>query len=50
MTIRPDAQERFEEALTLLLLIRDASVPELRAQHVARLERLLEMLRDSLEG
>jgi hypothetical protein len=48
-TIRPDAPERLSESLTLLTLIRDASAPELRKQHLDRLQRLLEMLADSVE-
>jgi len=48
-TIRPDAHERLEEALIVVTLARDASAPELRTQHLNRLERILEMLRDSVE-
>lgn len=48
-TIRPDAPERLSEALTLLTLIRDASAPELRNQHLDRLQRVLDMLSESVE-
>jgi hypothetical protein len=48
-TIRPDAPERLSECQTLILLIRDASAPELRKQHLDRLQRLLDMLTESVE-
>lgn len=46
---RPDAPEKIAEALAVVTLIRDASAPELRTQHLNRLERILETLRDSIE-
>lgn len=50
ITIRPDAPERFDECATLIVLIRDASALELRKQHLDRLQRVIEMLRDSVEA
>jgi hypothetical protein len=49
ITIRPDAKERLEEAVLLLQMVREASVPEIQKQHLDRMERLLEMLRDSVQ-
>lgn len=47
--IRPDASERIDEALTLVVLTREAQAPAIREQHLGRLGRILEMLRDSIE-
>lgn len=49
-TIRPDAPERFAEAIVLIGLIRDSTAPEMRKQHLDRLQRILDMLADSIEG
>ena len=50
VTIRPDAKERLSEALTLIMLVEASEIPEVRAQHLQRLTRLLGMLYDSIEG
>jgi hypothetical protein len=47
--IRPDATERFAEIESLILLIRDAQAPEIRKQHLDRLQRITDMLSTSLE-
>ena len=47
-TIRPDARERLSEAITLIGMIQDSPSPKLRSQHLARLQRILDSLRDSL--
>ena len=48
-TIRPDAPERFAEALTLVDMARESSADVMRRQHLDRLERILQSLRDSIE-
>jgi hypothetical protein len=49
VAIRSDARERLAEALTLTMLVRDSQAAEVREQHLGRIERVLEALRDSIE-
>jgi hypothetical protein len=48
-TIRSDAPERLSEILTLLDMAAEAQAPEIRKQHLDRIQRLVEQLRDSVE-
>ena len=47
--IRPDAPERLTEILTLLDMAAESNSPEIRKQHLDRIQRLTETLRDSIE-
>lgn len=47
--IRPDAREKLDQALILVALAKAAGAKEILAQHLNGVERLLEMLRSSIE-
>lgn len=49
VNVRSDARERLSEVLILIPLVRDSQAAELRKQHLDRIERVLEALRDSIE-
>jgi hypothetical protein len=49
-TIRPDAAEMLQEALTLITVIRIDPEPETRSQNLNRMERIMDMLLNSIEA
>ena len=48
LIIRPDAQDRLTKAMDMISAIRRTNAPELIAQHLNGIERILEQLRSSL--
>ena len=49
-TTRDDSKEKLTHALTLLWQAEITTIPEMRTQHLTAAQRLVEMVRDSIDG